>query len=104
MAARETTNPPHVPVMLAEVLSALSPRDGAAYVDGTFGAGGYTRAILEAAGHRVHVFTSPHLVHFNVASASAPPAAAASSTTPSMPRRSPPPSAPPTATRSPSSS
>ena len=53
MAARETTNPPHVPVMLAEVLSALSPRDGAIYVDGTFGAGGYTRAILDSADCRV---------------------------------------------------
>lgn len=40
---------PHDPVMLPEVLSAIAPRDGAVYVDGTFGAGGYTRAILEAA-------------------------------------------------------
>jgi 16S rRNA (cytosine1402-N4)-methyltransferase len=40
---------PHVPVMLPEVLRALSPRDGATYVDATFGAGGYTEAILEAA-------------------------------------------------------
>lgn len=40
---------PHQPVLLSEVVSALSPRDGAIYVDGTFGAGGYSRAILEAA-------------------------------------------------------
>jgi len=39
----------HRPVMLTEVLAVLSPRDGGIYVDGTFGAGGYSRAILEAA-------------------------------------------------------
>ncbi|MGB6087160.1 16S rRNA (cytosine(1402)-N(4))-methyltransferase RsmH [Parvibaculum sp.] len=42
-------NVPHVPVMLADVLDVLKPRDGGIYVDGTFGAGGYTRAILGAA-------------------------------------------------------
>ncbi len=41
--------PLHKPVMLAEMLAAVAPRDGASYVDGTFGAGGYSRAILEAA-------------------------------------------------------
>jgi 16S rRNA (cytosine1402-N4)-methyltransferase len=35
--------------MLPEVLSVLSPKDGEVYVDGTFGAGGYTRAFLNAA-------------------------------------------------------
>lgn len=39
----------HVPVLLAEVVANLNPQDGATYIDGTFGAGGYTRAILEAA-------------------------------------------------------
>ena len=44
---------PHTPVLLHEVLKALGPRDGAVYVDGTFGAGGYSTAILEAADCRV---------------------------------------------------
>ncbi|MBI1214457.1 MAG: 16S rRNA (cytosine(1402)-N(4))-methyltransferase RsmH [Alphaproteobacteria bacterium] len=35
--------------MLREVLQTLKPKDGGIYVDGTFGAGGYTRAILKAA-------------------------------------------------------
>lgn len=45
--------PTHVPVMLQEVLAALSPKDGESYIDGTFGGGGYTRAMLDAAGCRV---------------------------------------------------
>ncbi|WP_262690992.1 16S rRNA (cytosine(1402)-N(4))-methyltransferase RsmH [Kordiimonas aestuarii] len=39
----------HIPVLLDEVVSALAPKAGEVYVDGTFGAGGYTRAVLEAA-------------------------------------------------------
>ncbi|RWF20972.1 MAG: 16S rRNA (cytosine(1402)-N(4))-methyltransferase, partial [Mesorhizobium sp.] len=36
----------HIPVLLAEVLEALTPKPGETIVDGTFGAGGYTAAIL----------------------------------------------------------
>jgi len=39
------TEAAHKPVMLDRVLAAIAPRDGAIYVDGTFGAGGYSRAI-----------------------------------------------------------
>ena len=38
---------PHVPVLLEEVLEALEPIRGGVFVDGTFGAGGYARALLE---------------------------------------------------------
>ncbi|HZF43945.1 MAG TPA: 16S rRNA (cytosine(1402)-N(4))-methyltransferase RsmH [Sphingomonadaceae bacterium] len=41
-------SPAHVPVLLPEVLAALAPVPGEHHVDGTFGAGGYARAILEA--------------------------------------------------------
>ncbi len=40
---------PHTPVLLAEVVAALEPRAGATYIDATFGAGGYSSALLEAA-------------------------------------------------------
>lgn len=36
----------HIPVMLKEMLATLGPRDGAVFLDGTFGGGGYSRAIL----------------------------------------------------------
>jgi 16S rRNA (cytosine1402-N4)-methyltransferase len=40
-------NAPHVPVLLDEVVDAMQPRAGKLLVDGTFGAGGYTRALLK---------------------------------------------------------
>jgi 16S rRNA (cytosine1402-N4)-methyltransferase len=45
----ENTPASHQPVLLEEVIEALSPRDGAIFIDGTFGAGGYSRALLQAA-------------------------------------------------------
>jgi 16S rRNA (cytosine1402-N4)-methyltransferase len=45
----------HIPVLLAEVVAALAPRPGEVIVDATFGAGGYTRAFLDA-GATVHAF------------------------------------------------
>ena len=39
----------HTPVMLREVVAALNPQDGGIYIDGTFGRGGYSEAILAAA-------------------------------------------------------
>jgi 16S rRNA (cytosine1402-N4)-methyltransferase len=44
-----STDTGHIPVMVDEVINALAPKDGGVYVDGTFGRGGYSRAILEAA-------------------------------------------------------
>ena len=38
----------HIPVLLPEVLKALDPKPGKVILDGTFGAGGYSRAILDA--------------------------------------------------------
>jgi 16S rRNA (cytosine1402-N4)-methyltransferase len=53
----------HVPVMLDEVLRTLEPRDGGLYVDGTFGAGGYTTALLQAAATRVYAIDrDPHAI------------------------------------------
>jgi 16S rRNA (cytosine1402-N4)-methyltransferase len=43
----------HIPVLAARIVEFLNVRDGGVYVDATFGAGGYSRAILAAAATRV---------------------------------------------------
>jgi 16S rRNA (cytosine1402-N4)-methyltransferase len=54
MAVRkETAEKPHISVMLNEVLATLKPAAGEVYADGTFGAGGYSRAILDTADCKV---------------------------------------------------
>lgn len=44
---------PHIPVLGPEAIALLAPREGGVYVDATFGAGGYSRAILEVPGTRL---------------------------------------------------
>ncbi|MFD0916277.1 16S rRNA (cytosine(1402)-N(4))-methyltransferase RsmH [Pseudahrensia aquimaris] len=46
MNSMSDVNSPHIPVMLDEVLHALAPEAGQTIIDATFGAGGYTRAML----------------------------------------------------------
>src|SRR5258706_3770521 len=49
MSGATAAVPVHKPVLLAEVVAALALRDDQTYLDGTFGAGGYARALLKAA-------------------------------------------------------
>mgnify|MGYP003339526383 CR=1 FL=1 len=53
-AAQTSSSAVHTPVMRDEAIAALAPRAGALYVDGTFGAGGYSAALLAAADCRVY--------------------------------------------------
>jgi len=53
MTSTGTHTAPHVPVLVNEVIAALAIHSGDLCVDGTFGAGGYTRAMLAAGAGRV---------------------------------------------------
>lgn len=50
---------PHLPVLLAEVLARLAPKAGETHVDGTFGAGGYTGAILASGANVIAIDRDP---------------------------------------------
>src|SRR3954452_22413225 len=56
MTSTGTNQAPHVPVLVNEVIGALAIQHGETVVDGTFGAGGYTRAMLAAGAGRVIAF------------------------------------------------
>jgi 16S rRNA (cytosine1402-N4)-methyltransferase len=53
MTSIGTNKAPHVPVLVSDVIAALALEGGETAVDGTFGAGGYTRCMLAAGAGRV---------------------------------------------------
>lgn len=56
MSATAVAPAPHLPVLIEEVIAGLAVQSGETHVDGTFGAGGYTRALLQAGAGRVIAF------------------------------------------------
>ena len=50
------SQPNHIPVLCKEMVETLDPSPGKVYVDGTFGGGGYTRAILNKGAAKVIAF------------------------------------------------
>ena len=56
MTGRSAPSAPHVPVLLEEVMTAMALHEGETAVDGTFGAGGYTAALLRVGAGRVIAF------------------------------------------------
>ncbi len=70
-ASSDTARQHHVPVLLADVMSAVAPRPGDTIVDGTFGAGGYSRALLDAGASVVAFDRDPAAIRGGQALASA---------------------------------
>ena len=68
MASRGEADPPaggparHIPVLLEEAVAALGVHEGGVYLDGTFGAGGYARAILDKGGRVVAIDRDPEAI------------------------------------------
>ena len=53
---------PHIPVLRAEVIAALAPQPGETHIDGTFGAGGYTRALLDCGASVIAIDRDPDAI------------------------------------------
>jgi 16S rRNA (cytosine1402-N4)-methyltransferase len=62
MAAAAAANAPHIPVLLRPLLSAVAPVTGT-WIDGTFGAGGYARGLVEAGADKVIGIDRDPLAH-----------------------------------------
>ena len=60
----QAPNSPHLPVLLDDVLVALQPLEGACILDGTFGAGGYSSALLRAGAKVVAIDRDPNVVAY----------------------------------------
>jgi 16S rRNA (cytosine1402-N4)-methyltransferase len=59
------TEAPHAPVLLAEVVEALQPGPGKRIIDGTFGAGGYTAALLDRGAEVIAFDRDPTAARFS---------------------------------------
>ena len=54
--------PRHIPVLVGEAIEALAPRAGGLFIDATFGAGGYSRALLDRGARLVALDRDPRAV------------------------------------------
>jgi len=61
-ASALTDAAPHIPVLLDEVLKAQAIRPGETHVDGTYGAGGYSRAMAAAGAHVIAIDRDPDAI------------------------------------------
>ena len=61
----------HIPVLLKEAMAALDPQPGGLYVDATFGAGGYSRVLLERGARVIAIDRDPRAVRAGAALAAA---------------------------------